>query len=727
MPRQRSSWLFERWPRRAASRPFLVLAAACGVLGGLGVLNVLFAAPYADSFSIPGTESQRLTDLLEARFPQSAGDSATIVIRAEDGLEGAAAKDEVSALVAALEALPDVVAVSPPGGPNSISADGRTAIITVEYGQQAADINRSSVDALLDTRSEFSRDGFQVEAGGEVIRAAEREPPGSSEFIGLAAAIVILLLAFGSVVAMGLPIVTALIALIAGFLLVGIGARFFNMPQFTPQFAAMIGLGVGIDYALLVTNRFREAQHGGRSTSDAIVEAASTSGRAVLFAGLTVVIAMLGLSLVGIPFVAYLGGAASTIVLLSVLVALFVLPALLSIAGPHIDRWHVPGVPKTTYESESGMGYRWSLIVQRAPLLWAGLATGVLLLLAAPVLDIRLGVSDAGSNPTSATSRRSYDLLAEAFGVGFNGPIIIGVGLDGPDSAAAVNELPALIEELEGVASVSAPRFNDAQTAATVRVIPESAPQSSATEDLVHRLRAETASWEDGSSIEVIVGGPTAVFIDLGDKIASRMPFFFVAVIGLSFVLLMVLFRSIVIPVTAALMNLLSIAAAYGVIVAIFQWGWFGEVLGVTRTGPVESFVPIILFAVLFGLSMDYEVFLVSRIREEYLVHGNNRQAVARGLSATTRVITAAAAIMVAVFMSFALSEQRVVKEFGIGLATAIFIDATIVRLVLVPSIMQMLGRWNWWLPAWLDRIVPRVEIEAGHEHIAEAAAAGGD
>ncbi len=696
----------------AARQPLRVLAAACVVLAGISALYVLFSAPYADSFSVPGTEAQRLTDLLRERFPQSAGDSADIVVHADGGVANPAVKPRVLELLATLEQLPDVAAVrSPYESANAVSSDGTTATITVEYGEQAFDIDRSSVDALLDVRKEYSRDGLQVEAGGEVSRAAEREPPGSSELIGLAAAVVILLIAFGSVVAMGLPVVTALIALIAGFMLIGVGARFFNLPQFTPQFAAMIGIGVGIDYALLVSNRFREARHGGLPVESAVVEAAGTAGRSVLFAGGTVVIALLGLSLVGIPFVAYLGGAASIVVLLSVLVVIFVMPALLALAGPHIDRFHVPGLPRTSYDSETGIGYRWSLVVQRAPWLWAALSLAVLLLLATPLLDIRLGVSDAGSNPESATSRRAYDLLADAFGVGFNGPIIVGIGINDAGAVSAVDALPGRIEQIDGVSSVSAPRFNEARTAAAIRVIPRTAPQSGETEELVHRLRKEADGWQAGQDVEILVGGPTAVFIDLGDKIASRMPYFFAAVIGLSFILLMAVFRSVLIPLTAALMNLLSIGAAYGIIVAVFQWGWLGEVLGVTRTGPVESFVPVVLFAVLFGLSMDYEVFLVSRIREEYLRHGDNTQAVARGLSATTRVISAAAAIMIAVFLSFALSDQRVVKEFGLGLATAIFIDATIVRLVLVPSIMQMLGRWNWWLPGWLDRLLPRFEV----------------
>jgi RND superfamily putative drug exporter len=432
----------------------------------------------------------------------------------------------------------------------------------------------------------------------------------------------------------------------------------------------------------------------------------------VAFAGSVVVIALLGLWTVGIPFVGLVGSAAAVMVALSVLVAIFVLPAALKLAGRHVDRWRIPFLAAPAHERETGVGYWWSRQVQRAPLLFFAVSLAILLTLAAPVLDLQLGSSGAGGGPTSLTSRRAYDLLAEGFGVGFNGPVLVGVAIDDPKASQLVDQLPGLIVRQGSVASVSQPRFNDAGTAATINVILATAPQDEETEQLIQRLR-DIVPWTlEGSGARAFVGGPTAVFIDVGDRIESRMPIFFLGVIGLSFVLLMAVFRSIVVPIKAALMNVLSIGAAYGVLVAVFQWGWFAGPLGVPSTGPIESFLPMMLFAVLFGLSMDYEVFLVSRIREEYLRHGDNTQAVARGLSVTTRVITAAAAIMIAVFLSFALSDQRVVKEFGLGLATAIFIDATIVRLVLVPSIMQMLGRWNWWFPRWLDRLLPRFEVE---------------
>ena len=701
-------------PARFASRhPWQILAAAIAGLVILGVLFAVFGGRFADSFSLPGTESQRLQDLLKERFPETAGDAATVVVRAPAGLDDPQVRSRVASLSADLERLPDVVAVfSPYERPGAISADGSIGRITVQYAKQAFDLETASIDALFDVQEEHSSPEFQVEAGGRVVLAAEQTPPGSAELIGLSAAVIILLIAFGSVVAMGLPIITALLALASGFFILGVGASFLDMPSFTPQFAAMIGIGVGIDYSLLMVMRFREGLARKLDVEAAIVQAAATAGRSVVFAGFTVVIALLGLWAVGIPFVGYLGTAASVVVALSVLVAITVLPAILKLVGHRIDRLQIPGLAVSAQESESGFGYRLSRLVQRAPLVFFALSATILLVLAFPVLSLRLGSSDAGNNPTSFTSRRAYDLLSEGFGPGFNGPILIGVGINDAGAADAVQALPAIIEQEDGVAMVSPiPLFNQTGSAAIINVIPETTPQADETKELIARLRRLVPEALEGSGAEAFVGGPTAAFIDVGDKITSRMPLFFTAVIGLSFLLLMAVFRSVLIPLKAAIMNLLSIGAAYGVLVAVFQWGWFGAILGVQREGPIESFVPMMLFAMLFGLSMDYEVFLLSRIQEEYLRTGNNSEAVARGLSVTTRVISAAAAIMVAVFLSFAVSDQRVIKEFGIGLATAIFLDATLVRLILVPSIMQLLGDANWWFPRWLDRLVPHIGL----------------
>jgi RND superfamily putative drug exporter len=714
MPSKRS-FLFDRWPRFASSRPWPVLGTAIAALIVFAALYLVAGGQYGDAFHIPGAESQRLIDLLKDRFPSTAGDSATVVVSAPAGLDDDNVRTQVDSLLADLEMLPDVVAVtSPYESPGTISVDGTIARIDVQYSEPATELDESSIYALLDRRTEVSSEEFQVEVGGRLLRRVEQEPPGSAEIIGLSAAAVILLIAFGSVVAMGLPIVTALIALASGFFLISVGASFADMPSFTPQFAAMIGIGVGIDYSLLIVTRFREGMAQDLSVEDAIVKAAGTAGRSVLFAGSTVVIALLGLWLAGMPSIGYVGTSAAIVVALAAVVAIFILPAILKIGAGHIDRWRIPGLAAPVHESETGFGYRLSRLVQRAPVICLLASLGILLLLAAPVLDLRLGASDAGSNPESFTSRRAYDLLSRGFGPGFNGPILFGFRIDDDAAAAQVEGLPAALQGMQGVAGVSPPVFNEDRSAATITVIPQTAPQEEETEDLVHRLRSDVHRSFNGDGGEALVGGPTALFIDVGDKITSRMPLFFGAVIGLSFVLLMAVFRSIVVAIKAAVMNLLSIGASFGLLVAVFQWGWLGGVLGVNREGPIESFMPMMLFAVLFGLSMDYEVFLVSRIREEYLRTGDNSESVARGLSVTTRVISAAAAIMIAVFLAFALSDQRVVKEFGMGLAVAIFVDATIVRLVLVPSAMQIMGGLNWWFPSWLDRIVPEIGVEAG-------------
>lgn len=715
--KKHESLLFEKWPRFAYRHARLVLLGTVLGVIGLGVLFGFAGGAYSDEFTIPNAESQRLFDLLEERFPARAGDTATVVVKADNGLEDAAAQERLTKLLVSLDALPHVIGVSDPRETGfDISQDGKTARIEVQYDQRANDLDVHDEKALLDLLKATRTEGFQAEAGGRVVEQFEDEPPGSAEAIGIGAAIVILLLAFGSLVAMGLPIITALVGLTSGFFLVSVGAQFVPMPNFTAQFAAMIGIGVGIDYALLVVNRFREAEASGYSNEESTLIAAATAGRSVFFAGGTVMIALLGLWASGIESIGWVGTAGALIVGLMVIAAVGVLPAVLRFAGPYVDRWRIPLLAAPAGNLDKGMGYRLSRIVQSRPLLCLALAGGLMLLLTAPVLDLRTGTSDAGNNPTSFTSRRAYDLLSEGFGPGTNGPILVGLIIDNPDEAtlAKVQALPEQLRAEEGVQQVSPVQFNETRSAAVVQVIPASAPQDQGTVDLINLLRRDLRADFRGSGAEPLVGGSTALFIDVGNHVTNRVPIFLGAVIALSFVLLMAVFRSVLVPLKAALMNLLSIGASFGILVAIFQWGWFGDVLGVSREGPVESFLPMMLFSVLFGLSMDYEVFLVSRIREEYVATGDNTESVARGLSATTRVITAAAAIMVCVFAAFGLSNQRVVKEFGIGLATAIFLDATVVRLVLVPSLMQLAGDWNWWMPQWLDRILPRLHFD-GH------------
>ena len=718
VPPAGGSLLFERWPQFACRHPWLVVA---GALVFIVISGGLWASQRGEfgtgGFTIPGAESQELIDLLQERFPQAAGDSAEIAVRAPAGLQTEAVRADVEALIAEAESLPEVLSVtSPYDAPGRISANGALARITVQYEATATSLADSSIEALFAWRDEVSRAGLQVELGGIVAAAGEREPPGNAELIGLAAAAVILLIAFGTLTAAGLPIVTALLGLIPAFFLIGVGASFIDLASFTPQFTAMIGIGVGIDYALLVVTRFREALANGLAVPAAIAQAAATAGHSVLFAGCSVVIALMGLWTIGVPLLSLTAMGPALAVALATIVALFVLPAILALVGERVNRLSVPGLRVSAIQSETGMAYRLSRTIQRAPWLWLVASAALLLVIAFPALDMRLGSSDAGGNPTSLTSRRAYDLLAEGFGVGFNGPILVGAALESGEQADAFAALPAQLADEPNVAVVAPATLNGNGTAGTILIIPASSPQDEATGDLVHRLRERLPELLAGTDVDVLVGGPTATFIDLGDRVSSRMPVFLGAVIGASFLLLLVIFRSLLVPLKAAAMNVLAAGAAYGVLVAIFQWGWGADSIGLDGTGPIESFLPMMMFAVLFGLSMDYEVFLVSRVREEYLATGDNGEAVVRGLAATSRVISAAAAIMVAVFLSFALSDQRVIKEFGIGLSVAIFLDATVIRLMLVPAIMQTLSDANWWLPRWLDRLVPHVGVETPAE-----------
>jgi RND superfamily putative drug exporter len=712
--------VLRRWARFAVRHRWAVLAAWAVAIATLAAFSVAFGGRFVDSFEIPGSESQDAVELLEDHFPDQAGDSATLAFKNNEGVRDPEVRDRMEDVVSRARDLPEVTEVaSPYVVPGAISEDRKIAYATVQYGKPGPEVSQKSVDKLLDLADEADGGGLRVEAGGQVVSSSEVSPPGESEIIGIAAAVVILLVAFGSVVAMGLPIVTALVGLGSGFLLISLAASVMDMTTFTPAFASMVGLGVGIDYALFVVTRFREGLSAGFGVEKAVVGAVDTAGRAVVSAGVVVVIALLGLLTIGIPFVSALGVAAAMVVALAVLVAVSLLPALLGLIGDRVDRWRIPGL-RTTGVAATGdertrtASYRFSRLIQRHPWPYAIGAALLLLALAAPVLDMRLGFSDDGNKPTSFDSRRAYDLLAEGFGPGFNGPLVVAVEQDGGLARATLARLSKRLDEADNVDSVTPPQPNKAGNAAVLTVYPTTSPQSAATEDLVDRMRDDVVPDAlDGTDAVAYVGGATASFVDIGERIAGRMPLFFAFVVGLSFLLLMAVFRSVVVPVKAAIMNLLSVGAAYGVLVPIFQWGW-GEGLLDIRPGPVEAFLPMMLFAILFGLSMDYEVFLVSRIRESYLRSGDPRGSVADGLAITARVITAAAAIMVCVFLSFVLGDDRIIKEFGLGLAAAIFVDATVIRLVLVPSTMTLLGRWNWGFPRWLDAIVPKLNIEGG-------------
>ncbi|MDA1035268.1 MAG: MMPL family transporter, partial [Chloroflexi bacterium] len=670
---------------------------------------------YNDKFSIPGTESQGAFDLLAERFQGfGGGDAATVVLKAEAGFETPEVKAAVAELVAEFGALPGVVpdnTVSPYDAPGSISQDGTVARFDVNYLEPAFSMAIEDREALFELRDETTSAAIQVELAGSVANS-QQEEQGLSELIGLGAAIITLLIAFGSVVAMGLPILTALLGLIPGFMLVALATRFVDLASFTPQFVSMIALGVGIDYALLIVTRFREGITSGLDRTEAIVRATGTAGKAVLFAGSIVVISLFGLWASGLPFIGWIGSATAMVVAILVIVALFILPAVLSIMGGNIDRWSVPFIAKKHTSGEHGAGSRWARLIARYPLVWLILSLALLGTLAAPTLSIRLGSADAGNNPESTTTRRAYDLLSEGFGAGFNGPILVVFDITNESGVAAVEKLPESLQAVEGIAFATPPFINPAGDAAIMTVIATSAPQDEATGETVARLRAFLQSELAGSGATAFTGGLTAVFVDIADKMSRGLPIFTAAVIGLSVILLMLVFRSILVPLKAAAMIALSVGVGFGVVTAVFQWGWGQSLIGLDATGPVESFLPMMLFAVLFGLSMDYEVFLMTRVHEEFKNTGNGKLAMERGQAVTFRVIIAAGLIMSSVFFSFALGDQRVIKEFGIGLGTAIITDALIVRMVLVPSIMHLLGNAAWWFPTWLDRVLPNLSVE---------------
>jgi len=718
--------LLERWARFSHRHRWWLLGAwVVALVSTLGASS-LWGGQFANNFRLPGSEAQQAYDLLDERFPSRAGDLATLVFESQQGMDAPEIRQRVESLLAAVAEIPEVVGVSNPyEEPGAISRDGTIARADVQFATIIGDANLTDIGQMVALADAANGNGLRVEAGGEIVLFSEGQHFDSgSEAIGLTAAVVILLIAFGSVIAMGLPIGAAIFGLGSGFAIITLSAKLFSFPEFSPQFAAMIGIGVGIDYSLLVVTRYREGMHSGKSVEDSIVLAVTTSGRAVIFAGIVVAISFLGLYAMGLPFVAALGTAGAIVVSLAVLVSLTLMPALLSLTGTAVDRWKVPFLHNTEGVDTSSGWYRLSKAIQRRPLPYFLSATILLLVLATPALTMRLGFTDAGNGREELHSRRAYDLLAKGFGPGYNGPLL-GVADISNGRAAALPDIGERIAATSGVAYVSPPSVNPEGNTAVFVIVPQTSPQDEKTEDLVKHLRKDVLPPAlAGTSIDFYVGGRTASGIDIGSRITGRLPYLFGGVIGLSFLLLMVVFRSILIPVKAAIVNLLSIGAAYGVIVAVFQWGWFAGLIGV-GDGPIEVFLPMMLFAILFGLSMDYEVFLISRIREEYLRTGSNAVAVSNGLTATARVITAAAAIMVSVFLAFVLGPDRVIKEFGIGLATAIFVDATIVRLILVPATMELLGDRNWWLPRWLDRLLPRVNVEGSGVHAPEPEPAG--
>jgi RND superfamily putative drug exporter len=679
-------------------------------------------------FETKGSDSARASALLKERFPGRSADSISVVWKASDA-RSPQVQQRVNAFLQRAERLE---AVGSAGQPR-VSRDGRVATTTLELDRPGFDVPDATGTRLIDLAKQSSGDGVTILLGGNVIRNAEGG--GSPEGVGLLAAAVVLLIAFGSIVAAGLPLAVALFGLGISTSLIGVLANVVDVPDFAPAVAGLLGIGVGIDYALLVLTRFRATLNGGADVEGAVVEAVATAGRSVLIAGTTVLISVLGLFLMGVSYLQGVALSASLAVLVVMAAAVTLLPALLSLAGPRVNRLRLPALPsrplgirprligrrqrhparRTLAHERPAPAARWSRFIQRRP--WAAAIVGaaIVLALAAPVLGLRLGFPDEGNDQAGSMTRQAYDTVSEGFGPGANGPLLVVAETPRSTSPQALQRLATAVRADRDVAFVAPAQPSPDRRAAVLAVVPRSSPQSGATTQLVKRLRADVVpSALTGTAVTVHVGGTTAAFVDQSDLVSRRLPLFIAGVIGMSFLLLLSAFRSPLIAAKAGLMNLLSVGAAYGVMALFAGGGWFGSsLLGIDQSVPVAPFIPVMMFAILFGLSMDYEVFLLSRVREEYLGHGDTARAVAEGLAKTARVITAAAAIMVVVFLAFVTSGEIFLKLLGIGMATAILVDATVVRMVLVPALMQLLGRANWWMPRWLDRAVPRLAPEA--------------
>ena len=701
-----------RWCYRHRRRVLLLWVAAFIAINGIGAA---VGNAYSNNFSGGQSDSMSAYNLLKTKFPSRAGDTADIVFTSSAGVQSPTVRSAMTALFAEVGPgrIAHVVALdSPYTSPGRISANGTIAYATLTFDKQAGDLPTKAATPIIDAAKRVHQPGLRIALDGPVVSEAIQSPPGGAEGIGILAAMIILFIAFGSLIAMSLPIIAAVAGVGIGTVFVALLSHAITVPSFAPYVAIMIGLGVGIDYALFIVVRYRNGLHDGLDPEAANIAALATAGRAVLFAGSTVIVSLFGMFLMGVNFIYGLSVGAILAVLMTMLASVTLVPSIIGFAG---NKLAAKEHRRQTHRES--LAFRWSRAVQHRPVFAAVAAAGLLVLLAVPLFSIRLGVADQGNDPSSWTTRQAYDLLARGFGPGFNGPVFLAAQLGPGTTTSQVDQLGALARRDGDVAFVTPTRVNPAGDAAFVMVVPKGSPQDRSTESLVHRLRGDIA----GAGLNVHVGGVTAIGIDAADHVGARLPLMVSAVIVLSFLLLMSAFRSVVIALKAAVMNLLSIGAAYGVIVAVFQWGWAGSVVGIGRPGPIEFWVPMMLFTILFGLSMDYEVFLLSRIREEYLTTNNTPVAVADGVALTARVITAAAAIMAAVFLSFVLGDQRVLKLLGLGLATAVIVDATVVRMVLVPAVMQLLGRANWWMPSWLDDRLPRVTIDVAPDAVPRA------
>ncbi|HEX2345507.1 MAG TPA: MMPL family transporter [Gaiellaceae bacterium] len=724
-----STGALARWMRACASHPWRVMIAWLGIIAALILLVATVGGSLKDEFEIPGSDTQRATDLIEAEFAAEQGGVLNLVFAAPEGerLDTPARKEAIEAAIAELKT-PEFEAIGPderaglesvgdPFSEDTFSDDGRIAYAEAQFDRVIYEEDREQVVAVQDAvRAAVEPAGVTVEYNGD----AEFPPieQGTQELLGLLAALIVLLVVFRTLVATAIPLALAIVALMTAFLLLFILAGLTDINTITPLLVSMIGLGVGIDYSLFIVTRFRQYLHEGLSPRDAAAEAGSSAGRAVLFAGLTVAISVTGLAFFGLDFVTKLGIGSALGVLTTVLIANSLLIAVLAKLGHKIDRLKVPflrPIDDSEAARERTIIARWGRWVTSHARAVFVVVLLVLLALAGTSALVRLGASDQGTQPTNQTARRAYDLLAEGFGPGFNGPIPIVVDVNG--DADAPQRVYDGVQNLEGVASAGEPQFNDAKTVAIVFVTPDSAPQDEATETLVHRLRDDVApAATEGGDAVVYVSGLNAAFIDIADRIYERLPIFLLYIIGVTFIVLAMAFRSIVISLTAAFTTILSAFVGFGVLTLVIQEGYLMELTGLDRTGPIETFVPPIAFAIMFGLSMDYMVFLMSRIREEH-VHGlKTREAVEHGIAAIGRVVVAAALIMGTVFAAFILTSDRISKEFGLLLAVAILTDALIVKMTLVPSFLTLMGEKSWYIPRWLDRLLPDITIEPPHD-----------
>ncbi|WP_225850046.1 MMPL family transporter [Streptomyces sp. HPF1205] len=709
---------------------WLVILFWVAALVGIGAAGSAAGDAYSNAFSLKGTESTTVLNLLDKALPAQSGEADTVVWHVDSGsVRDASVKQRITPMLAKVAKQKDVgQVVSPydPAGAAQISKDGRTAYAKITYTKLGNDMANSQAQLLIDTAHSARAPGLKVEVGGNKPAQAEQPVPEVAETVGIAAAGVVLFLALGSLFGMLLPILTALFGVgISSFAIILL-SHGMNVADFSPQLATLVGLGVGIDYALFIVTRHRKGILAGKTPEEAAVASLNTSGRAVLFAGGTVCIALLGMFTLRLSFLNGVAVAAALTVVVTVAAAVTLLPAMLGVLKMRVlsrrQRRKLAAAGGVLEAKPNGPAARWSALVQRNPRALALVAVVVMGTLAVPALSLRLGSSDQGNNPTTTTTRKAYDMLSDGFGPGFNGPLTILATAPTAGDKAAVTKLVTTLKSTPGIAYAAQVPLKNAGDIEFVNAVPTTSPQDKATSDLIKHLRHEVVpAVERGTTMHAYVGGQTAIFQDFATVLFDKLPLFIGVIIALGFVLLLFAFRSLVVPLTAAVMNLVAAAASFGVLIALFQWGWGGSLAG--RAGPIDAFLPVIMLSLLFGLSMDYQVFLVSRMHEEWVHSRDNARAVRVGLAETSRVINSAAVIMICVFFAFVLSGERVLAMFGIGLAGAVALDAFILRTVLVPSLMHLFGKGNWWLPDWLDKRLPHLAVEPAEESAAFAGA----